>query len=144
MTLSRYANHRFHPFRCLAKSENHKSPSCAVSFCFFLFFFFFCTSSSNQNIPQNTPVENPPLVSLCFSSDVMDVPRIHTSSLMELAYINLKYTCRTITSPTVTQKIICAYRVFMFRTVLILSSDYFHQQVFVVQDLSACGVTTQC
>ena len=70
--------------------------------------FFFATSSSDQNIPQNTPVENPSLVSLYFSSDVMDVPRIHTSLLIELAYIYLKYTCSTITAPTVTQKIICA------------------------------------
>jgi hypothetical protein len=31
----------------------------------------------------------------------------------------------------------------MFRTVLILRSDYFHQQVFVVQDLSTCDATTQ-
>jgi hypothetical protein len=33
--------------------------------------------------------------------------------------------------------------VFIFRTVLTLSSDYFQQQVFVVQDLSTCVVTTR-
>jgi hypothetical protein len=104
MTLRRYANHRFHPFRCLAKSEDKEVPQLCSFFYFFPFLFFSPHLVLKSENSPNTPVENPPLVSLCFSSDVVDVPRIHPSSLMELSYINLKYTCRTITAPPVTKK----------------------------------------
>ena len=97
------------PFRCLQISftlmfgEEWKSGSPTPQLCS----FFLPPRPQIRTLPKTPRLRTPPppkLVSLCFSSDVLDVPRIHTSSLMGLAHICLQHTCWTIKAPTVTQK----------------------------------------